>query len=250
MDLPKAFLFQNQLLRTLSDSDLALIMPHADRVPLHVRQVLETAHQKIEYVYFLESGLGSVMAGKESGSAIEVGMFGRDGMSGTSLVQGDTESPFDCIIELEGDAIRISTEDFENAMHQSASLKNLMARYAHALGIQTTYTAWANAEITLEQRLARWILMVNDRIDDHHFRVTHEFIAMILGVRRAGITVALKLLEMRLLIKIQRREIFVLDWQGLSDLTKGGYGPAEVEYNRLIQTSTYSPVIGRSPAAV
>ncbi|RYG94270.1 MAG: Crp/Fnr family transcriptional regulator, partial [Alphaproteobacteria bacterium] len=90
MDLPKAFLFQNRLLRTLSDSDLALIMPHADRVPLHVRQVLETAHQKIEYVYFLESGLGSVMAGKESGSAIEVGMFGRDGMSGTSLVQGDT----------------------------------------------------------------------------------------------------------------------------------------------------------------
>lgn len=250
MDLPKAFLFQNRLLRSLSDLDRALVMPHADRVPLHVRQVLETAHQRIEYVYFLESGLGSFVAGKESGSAIEVGMFGRDGMSGTSLVQGDSESSFDCIMELEGYAIRVSAEDLETAMRQSTSLKSLMAHYAHALGIQTIYTAWANVEIKLEQRLARWILMVDDRVDEHRFRVTHDFIATILGVRRAGITVALKFLEVHLLIKVQRREIFVLHRQGLIDLTKGTYGPAEVEYKRLIQKSSHTPVIDRLPAAV
>ncbi|MBZ5763680.1 Crp/Fnr family transcriptional regulator [Rhizobium sp. VS19-DR104.2] len=237
MNLAHAVPFQNRLLCCLSEPDLALVIASAERVKLHLRQALEIAHQKIEFIYFLESGLGSVVAGKESGSAVEVGMFGRDGMSGTSLVQGDSESTFDCIVELEGYAIRIFAEDLENAMRQSTSLKNLMAHYAHALGIQTTYTALANAEIKLEQRLARWILMVDDRVDGHHFRITHEFIAMTLGVRRAGVTVALKLLEMRLLIKIQRREIFLLDRQRLIDLTKGTYGPAEIEYTRLIHKS-------------
>lgn len=227
--------FQNRLLCALSADDLALVLPHLESVKLQYRQTLETAHEPIEFVYFPESGLGSVVVGKEAGSAIEVGLFGRDGMSGTSLVQGDSESAFDCIMAIEGYAMRISADNLQYAMRQSASLKSLMAHYARALGVQTTYTAWANAEIRLEQRLARWILMVDDRVDDHHFRVTHEFIAMILGVRRAGVTVGLRHLESQLLIKIQHREIHVLDRHGLTNLTMRTYGPAEIEYSRLIQ---------------
>ncbi|MCD2173635.1 Crp/Fnr family transcriptional regulator [Rhizobium sp. C4] len=227
--------FQNRLLRALSAADLALVLPHLESVRLQYRQALETAQEQIEFVYFPETALGSVVAGKEAGSSIDVGLFGRDGMSGTSLVQGDSRSAFDCITAIEGYAMRISADNLQDAMRQSASLKSLMAHYARALGIQTTYTAWANAEMKLEQRLARWILMVDDRIDDHRFRVTHEFIAIILGVRRAGVTVALKRLEEQRLIKIERREICVLDRDGLINLTMGSYGPAEVEYQRLIQ---------------
>lgn len=225
--------FQNRLLRALSVTDLGLIAPYLETVRLSLRQPLEGAHETIETVYFLESGLGSIVAGKECGSSIEVGLFGRDGMSGTSLVLGDTESPFDCFVQMSGSAARISSDDLQSVMLQSTSFKVLMTRYARALGIQTTCTAWANAEIKVEARLARWILMVDDRTEEDHFRVTHEFLAMMLGVRRAGVTVALKILEAQSMIRSEYREIFVLNRCALIALTRGAYGPAEVEYSRL-----------------
>lgn len=204
-----------------------------DIVHLGLRQPLETAHETIDTVYFLESGLGSIVTGKQCGSSIEVGLFGRDGMPGTSLVLGDTESPFDCFTQMNGSAARISSGSLQSLLLQSASFKSLMTRYTRALGIHTTCTAWANAEIKVEARLARWILMVDDRTDEDHFRVTHEFLAMMLGVRRAGVIVAIKMLEAQSMISSEYREICVFDRGALIALTRGAYGPAEVEYSRL-----------------
>lgn len=225
--------FKNRLLRALSPADLGLLAPSLERVQLSLRQSLETAHQPIDLVYFLESGLGSVVARKEGGTTVEVGLFGRDGMTGTSLALGDTESPFDCFTQMDGSAMRISADNLRRAMSQSAAVTDLLMNYARALGIQTTYTALANGQIKLEERLARWILMVDDRSDHDSFFVTHEFLAMMLGVRRPGVTVALQILESRHLIKSQRGEIFVKDRDGLIGLSKGTYGPAEEEYERL-----------------
>lgn len=233
MNVQISNLFQNRLLRALSVDDVNLIVPHLETVQLSLRQPLETAHETIKFVYFLETGLGSVVAGKNNGSSVEVGLFGRDGMSGTSVVLGDTESPFDCYTQMAGSAMRMSANHLRDALIQSGSLKDLMMQYARALGIQTTCTAWANAEMKLEERLARWILMVDDRTDDNRFRVTHEFLAMMLGVRRAGVTVALNILGSRGMIKLERREIFVLDRDALTQLTRGSYGTAEIEYSRL-----------------
>lgn len=224
---------KNRLLRALSPADLGLLSPRLERVQLSLRQSLETAHQPIDLVYFLESGLGSVVARKEGGATVEVGLFGRDGMTGTSLALGDTESPFDCFTQMDGSAMRISADDLRKAMSQSAAVTDLLMHYARSLGIQTTYTALANGQIKLEERLARWILMVDDRVDHNSFFVTHEFLAMMLGVHRPGVTVALQILESQNLIKSQRGEIFVKDREGLIGLTKGTYGPAEEEYERL-----------------
>ena len=226
-------MFKNRLLSALSPADLVLLAPDLERVQLSLRQSLETAHQPIDLVYFLESGLGSVVARKEGGTAVEVGLFGRDGMTGTSLALGDTESPFDCFTQMDGSAMRISADNLRKAMSQSVAVTDLLRHYARAIGIQTTYTALANAQIKLEERLARWILMVDDRVDYDSFIVTHEFLAMMLGVRRAGVTVALQILESRSLIKSQRGEIVVKDREGLISLTRGTYGPAEEEYERL-----------------
>jgi CRP-like cAMP-binding protein len=224
---------ENRLLRMLSAEDFDLIGLNLEAVKLTLRQPLEVAHEAIDFVYFLESGLGSIVVGKDGSSSVEVGLFGREGMSGTSLVLGDTESPFDCFTQMGGSAMRISSDHFQAALRQSSTLKDLMLGYARALGIQTTYTAWANVEFKLEARLARWILMVDDRTDHDHFRVTHEFLAMMLGVRRAGVTVALKMLESRNMIRSNYGEITVVDRPAIIALTNGGYGPAELEYLRL-----------------
>jgi CRP-like cAMP-binding protein len=233
MNVQTPHLFQNRLLNALTIDDLALIAPSMDIVHLSLRQPLEIANEPIEFVYFLESGLGSIVAGKDRGSSVEVGLFGREGMSGTSLALGDTQSPFDCYTQMSGTANRISSDNLRVALAQSSSLSDITMHYARALNIQTTCTAWANAKIKLEERLARWILMVDDRTDLNHFRVTHEFLAMMLGVRRAGVTVALNLLESQNMIKSEYREIFVLDRDALINLTQGTYGPAEAEYSRL-----------------
>ncbi|MGO4567572.1 hypothetical protein AB4Z52_21485 [Rhizobium sp. 2YAF20] len=103
-----ASLFKNRLLRALSPVDIGLLAPSIERVQLKLRQPLETAHQPIDLVYFLGSGLASVAARKEGGTTVEVGLFGQDGMTGTSLATGDTESPFDCFKQTGGSAICIS----------------------------------------------------------------------------------------------------------------------------------------------
>ncbi|MCF1478982.1 Crp/Fnr family transcriptional regulator [Agrobacterium vitis] len=228
-----ASLFENRLLRALSPADLHLLVPSLERVQLSLRQSLETAHQPIDRVYFLESGLGSVVASKDGGTTVEVGLFGRDGMTGTSIALGDTESPFDCFTQMDGSAMRISADNLRKAMSKSIAVTDLLIHYARSLGIQTTYTALANGQIKLEERLARWILMVDDRVDHGSFLVTHEFLAMMLGVRRPGVTVALQILESSHLIRSQRGEIVVKDREGLIRLTKGTYGPSEEEYERL-----------------
>ncbi|MBA9032853.1 Crp/Fnr family transcriptional regulator [Rhizobium leguminosarum] len=225
--------FDNRLLSALAPDDLRLLAPSLERVHLQLRQSLETAHQPIEFVFFLEAGLGSVVASKEGGATVEVGLFGRDGMTGTSLVQGDTESPFDCFVQMGGSALRISAGDLQGALAQSAPLTELLLHYARALGIQTTYTALANGQIKLEERLARWILMVHDRMEGDSFALTHEFLAMMLGVRQSGVTVALQILEAKHFIKSQRGEIRVKHRDGLMELSQGTYGPAEIEYERL-----------------
>ncbi|MBY5397120.1 Crp/Fnr family transcriptional regulator [Rhizobium leguminosarum] len=225
--------FKNHLLCALAPEDRRLLAPSLERMQLNLRQSLEKAHQPINFVYFFETGLGSVVASKEGGSTVEVGLFGRDGMTGTSLVQGDTESPFDCFVQMGGSALRISAGNLQDAMSQSAALTELLMHYARTLGIQTTYTALANAQIKLEERLARWILMVHDRVNGDSFYVTHEFLAMMLGVRRPGVTVALQILEAKHFIKSQRGAVLVQDRTGLMHLCQGTYGPAEIEYERL-----------------
>jgi CRP-like cAMP-binding protein len=173
------------------------------------------------------------VAGAQRDRAIEVGFFGRDGMSGTSLVLGDSETAFNCSTQVEGSAIRISAANLGEALHASASLKALLTGYAHALAIQTACTAWANADLRLEERLARWILMVDDRIDGNQFSITHEFLSVMLGVRRAGVTQALNALASRQLIDVRRGTIGVIDRAGLAAITKGTYGLAEAEYVRI-----------------
>jgi CRP-like cAMP-binding protein len=238
-------IYQNFLLQALAPDDRALLSPHLERVPLALRQSLERANQPFDFVYFPEDGLGSVVAKAREGTVLEVGLFGRDGMTGSGLLQGDDQSPFDCYAQMEGSAMRISVQYLTDALTSSPSLTLLLTRYARSLSLQTGFTALANVQSKFDERLARWLLMVHDRAERDSFAVTHEFLAVMLGVHRPGVTVALQILEGEHLIKSIRGKISIVDRDGLIAFTRGAYGAAEVEYTRLtgIALSRQKPVM-------
>jgi CRP-like cAMP-binding protein len=226
--------YRNTILAILGADDLALLDPHFERVLLKARDTLETPDTPIEHVYFIESGMASIVAKMARGRDIEVGVIGREGVTGSAIVQGDDQSPHHTFVQLEGMAVRIGTNQFRAALLQSGILLAVLHLYARALGIQVSGTALANGRSKLEERLARWLLMVHDRMDGDRFSLTHEFLAVMLGVRRPGVTVALHILEGKGLIRSNRAEITVIDREGLIALADGSYGVPEREYDRLL----------------
>jgi CRP-like cAMP-binding protein len=229
------FSSHNQILRRLDARDQNLLRPAFSRVHLSLRQTLEAPNEAIEHIYFIEEGMASVVAMSTGDLQTEVGLIGREGMTGTALVVSDPSTPFECYVQLEGTALRISSEDFLSAFDQSSSLRRVLRLYARASFIQTAYTAFANAQFKVEERLARWLLMVRDRVEMDTFSVTHEFLSVMLGVRRSGVTDTIHILEGKGLIKSRRSEMTLIDKEGLKACAGASYGQAEQEYMRLMQ---------------
>ena len=234
MSDPQNFSYKNGLLRRMSAEDIALLEPHMQRCSLHLRMNLEQPRTPIEFIYFLEEGIGSVVAKTRQGRDTEIGFIGVEGMTGSAVVMGDDRNVHECYVQMAGEAIRIEVAPFSAVLASSPTMRLYLLRYAQALHIQTGYTALVNARSKLEERLARWLLMCDDRVSDGRLTITHEFLAIMLGVRRPGVTVALQLLEGRGLIRATRGEIVIRDRKGLVVLANGGYGEAEAEYDRLI----------------
>ncbi len=225
--------FRNRLLRALSDSDLALLTPALEPLALELKHTIEQANTTIPYVYFPESGIISVVAvsGEER---IEAGVIGREGVSGIAIIMGNHRSPNDVYIQVAGHGHRVAAQAVRDAMDQSATLRALLQRFAQVFATQVAQAALANGRATIEERLARWLLMAHDRIEDEDIRLTHEFIATMLGVRRPGVTDALNELEGKGLIRATRAAIRVVDRKGLESVAGDTYGVPEAEYKRLI----------------
>jgi CRP-like cAMP-binding protein len=228
----------NRLLSRLSASDFGSLKPYLDTISLVLRLPLEKPNKPIRYVYFPESGVASVVAVGAGDRNIEIGLIGREGMSGMAVVMGDGRSPHSTYMQVAGHGHRIEAKNLRRAMGESSSLQLYFLRYAHAFAIQTAYTALANASGNVGQRLARWLLMAHDRLDGQGVPLTHEFLSIMLGVRRAGVTVALQILEARRLVSTHRGLILVADRAGLEAFADGLYGTPEAEYRRLTAEST------------
>ncbi len=225
-------LIENKLLSQLSEPDLELLGP-IQRVELAPHHALEVADRTIDSVYFIERGLASVVSDSEDGGLIEVGLIGPEGMTGLAVVHGAETTPFSTIVQTAGTAIRVEPDMLRAAVTRSQPMQALLMRYARAFTVQLASTASANGKLLLEERLARWLLMVADRVGNS-FQVTHEFLAMMLSVRRAGVTRALRDLESRGLIRAMRGAVAIADRDGLIAYTHGAYGIAEREYDTLI----------------
>lgn len=215
---------RNAVLARLSRSDLLLIAPHLEPVELALRQQLSSRRKRIEDIYFIETGLASVVA-EGSGKQIEIGLIGWDGMTGLDLVMGSTQAPHDTFMQVPGKALRISAARLRDADAQSDTLHRCMLIYAHAFLLQTAQTALANGRARLEARLSRWLLMAHDRLDDDDVPLTHEFLALMLGTPRPGVTIALNGLERAGLITTRRGNITILDRKSLLKAADGTYVP-------------------------
>ena len=224
----------NHVLQALSVQDFSVLQPQLEPVFLPVGLHLVEPDMPIEHVYFLEQGIASVLAVTPQGRRIEVGIIGHEGLTGTPVLLGADRTPHECFIQTAGEGLRIRANDLRRAMAASPSLQQHLLRFAHAFMIQMGQTALSNASHVLEQRLARWLLMCHDRVDGDKLSTTHEFLSLMLGVRRAGVTVALQALEDRGLIATKRGQVTVLDRATLEEVAGDSYGVSEAEYARLI----------------
>jgi CRP-like cAMP-binding protein len=170
------------------------------------------------------------------GDEVEIGLYGREGFSGTAVVLGVESTPHRSFIQV-GDgvsALRIESGRLLEACDRSATLRTLLLRYVQTFTVQAAQGSAANAHHEVPQRLSRWLLMCHDRVSGEVLELTHEFMAMMLGVRRAGVTVALHTLEGTGAIHATRGRIMVIDRPRLEELAGACYARSEAEYSRLI----------------
>lgn len=225
--------YRNRVLAALSRADLGLIEPHLEYAELPVRKVLEEPNKRIPAVCFLDSGIASVVAAGRGGREIEVGLIGREGMTGLAVVLGNHRSPLQTYIQSAGAGWLVRAIRLREALQHSPTMQHTMLKFAQAFMIQTAHTAAANGRARLDERLARWLLMAHDRSEADVLSLTHEFLGLMLGVRRAGVTVGLQGLESQGLINVARRQITILNRKGIETVAGPSYGVPEAELRRL-----------------
>jgi CRP-like cAMP-binding protein len=233
---------ENLVLASLLPCDRQLIDPYLTKVALPFRLHLQQAFRKIEYVYFPESGIASVVAvSKSKRRQAEAAIIGFEGMTGTALLHATDRSPCDVFMQVAGQGQRIAVDDISMALESSKALRERCGHYAHVLGVQTEHTALANAEGSIPERLARWLLMTHDRTRGNHITMTHDLISLMVGARRAGVTRALGGFCEAGYISNGRGDIKVLSRDGLKAAAEGLYGVPEDEYRRLFDNVPAHP---------
>jgi CRP-like cAMP-binding protein len=225
----------NRILDLLSVGDCGMLGKEFEDVALEPRQVLETSRSPIPHVYFPMSGLASIVGTSQPNHRIEVGMVGYEGMTGLAVVLGGDRSSNETVVQSSGRALRIGSGSLQKAMGASPTLTSALLRYVHVFMMQASQTAVANGRGKLNERLARWLLMWHDRLRSGELQVTHEFLSLLLGVRRPGVTVALHELEGQGLISSTRNHVRILDRVGLKRVSNGFYGIPEAEYDRTMR---------------
>jgi CRP-like cAMP-binding protein len=231
---PQQSAVRNRLLKALSPDDFGLLHPYLEPVEFTLREMVVEAGEPIQHAHFIGDGIVSLLA-KLPHDRIEIGMMGREGMTNVAAAFGAERSPHAMMCQADGQGLRISAGDLRSVVQQSPSLSGLLGRYLYYLTIQAGQTAYANASMNVEARLARWVLMTHDRVDGFELSLTHDFLAMMLGVRRPGVTTATHVLEGAGMIRAERGRIIVLNREKLEELADDAYGLAEAEYERLIQ---------------
>lgn len=222
----------NRVLGSLASEDFTLLENHLRPTSLRLRQCVEAVNRSVVTVYFPYTGIISVVA-LSSNRQQEIGLIGRDGMTGLPVVLGTGTSPYNAFVQVEGDGVCLTADDLRMLMQMSGSLRGALLRYVQVFVVQVAYTVLGNARAKLEQRLARWLLMAHDRLPGDELRFTHDFLAMMLGVRRAGVTIALHQLQSAGVISTARGTIVIVDRTGLERSAGGFYGIPERALERL-----------------
>lgn len=201
----------NQLLAALPPDAFDRLLPHLEPVTLAFRQRLIEPHRVITHVHFPEAGLSSDLAMSGEDRPVECGLIGRDGVVGLPVVFGTSQSAHMSFMQVAGHGRRIASAALQEAMDRSPSLRRVLLNYAHVFMMQAAQSTACQARHGVDQRLARWLLMSHDRMSDDRVPLTHEYLSLMLGVRRASVTVALGACEASGAIRQSRGAIAVAD---------------------------------------
>ena len=227
----------NRLLTYLVQEDQERLLQFLEPVELEYKRPLYDADERIEFVHFIESGVGSLVCAMADGRAAEVGTVGNEGVIGLPVLLGDDRAPSSMYVQVPGRGLRMRARAFREQLEQSPRMRAVMLRYTHVFFNQIAQTAACAHFHSLEQRCCRWLLMTRDRMPSDTFLLTHEFLSMMLGVRRAGVSVAAGALQRRGFIRYHRGHVTVLDRQALEGCACECYAVAKAEFNGLLGTA-------------
>ncbi|MFP3547151.1 Crp/Fnr family transcriptional regulator [Rhizobium sp. SIMBA_035] len=233
----------NHILNILSAEDVASIRLSLEEVEMPQGFIMARAECQIDHVYFPSSGFGSVMVVGENGRRAEAGMFGREGFTPLAAAVGDDRSIYEIVMQANGAGHRVPVRAFSKAVNARPSFAAVLAKFTHVFAAQVAYTALSNATDHVDRRLARWLLMSHDRIDGDVIRITHDYIAVMLAVRRPGVTTSLHVLEGLHLIRSERGAITIRDRDGLEAYAGMSYGRPEQEYERIVARGVFEPIL-------
>ncbi len=225
----------NRLLAALPPDELARFQPHLEVIPLVVKEVLLEAGAPIPHVYFPTSGVISFLSprvGKNIG--VEVGLVGREGLAGLAVFLGMETTPLRCIVQVPGSSLRMRSEDFRACARRDGVLHGRLLRYTHAFLAQVSLVLACNSLHSVEKRLCRWLLMMQHWTGVDEFWLTREFLAAMLGVRRAGVSEATQKLQCAGLIHASRGQVRVIDRARLEASSCNCHRLVQAELDRLL----------------
>ncbi len=214
----------NVILLSISDSEYGLFRPHLDYVELPDHLVLHEAGAKLDFAYFPNRGLISFVVAMEDGKTAEAGVVGNEGFAGIPAAVGLSRSPLQAVVQISGDGFRVEVEALRKTLESAPHLQLLLSRFAVVQGMQVAQTAACNRLHEIEQRLARWLLMAQDRVDSGVLPITHDFLATMLGTNRSSVSLAAATLRRKNLIHYAPGAVTIVNRKKLEALSCECYG--------------------------
>jgi CRP-like cAMP-binding protein len=215
---------RNKILLGIPDEEFAQIRDNLEYVDLPNYTVLHEPRKKLESAYFLNSGMASLVFNTNGGESVEVGVIGNEGFTPVPAAAGLYRSPHQAIMQVSGNGFRMGFDELQDVLHAAPQLQRLLNRYATVHGLQTAQTAGCNRLHDLEQRLARWLLLIQDRVGSGLLRITHEFLAMMLGTDRPSVSLAAGGLRKKRIIEYSHGSVRVLNRKKLESSACECYG--------------------------
>ena len=223
----------NRLLKGLSDAEFARLRPALQPVRLPRPTELEAANEEVRFVYFPTSGVASIVAIDESGESVDTAMIGREGMTGLAVFLGTDQSPVRTIVQVPLTGVRMSADALREELVRGGTLVRLLQRHTQVVMITMAQLILCNRMHRLDQRAARWLLQVDDRVDERPFGVTQEFLAQMIGVQRPALSVAMRQFKDDGLVRYARGQISIADRDGLTSRSCGCINVIATEGSRL-----------------
>jgi CRP-like cAMP-binding protein len=214
----------NKILLSICDRDYGSLRPHLEYVSLPNHLVIHEADGKLEFAYFPNRGLISLVVVMNNGKTAEAGIVGNEGFTGTLAAVGLSREPLQAVVQITGNGFRVEVGALQNTLESAPHLQLMLSRYAAIRGMQVAQTAACNRLHDIKQRLARWLLMTQDRVDSGSLPITHDFLATMLGTDRPTVSLAAGVLQRKKLIEYTRGAVKIVNRKKLEDSACECYG--------------------------